>query len=196
MYQMNPLYPLNLYNVTCPLYLNKEERKESCLVKRNVEATPASESFQENHLNNLLQSRLLTTPVHQNQCNAYFSNSNTLQCPSAVRKWPLQMIALCIIPVLLSRHIKEFTDLHIEASASGCSDLLLCHGSYPFFNTVFPRDTTDRVTRRMSLLSLCKGLRIQGSGLFFKDFCYEQSPMPSSITFLFIGIFFYYNFVT
>ena len=80
------------------------------------------------------------------------------------------MTALCIIPVLLSRHIKEFTDLHIEVLASGCSDLLLCHGSYPFFNTVFPRDTTNQVTSCMSLLSLVKGLRIQGSDLLFKDF--------------------------
>lgn len=99
------------------------------------------------------------------------------------------MTALCIIPVLLSRHIKEFTDLHIEASASGCSDLLLCHGSYPFFNTVFPRDTTDQVTSCMSLLSPFKGLRIQGSDLFFKDFYYK----PSSITFH-LQIFFLLHF--
>lgn len=104
------------------------------------------------------------------------------------------MTALWIIPVLLSRHIKEFTDLHIEASASGCSDLLLCHGSYPFFNTVFPRDTTDQITSCMSLLSLVKGLRIQGSDLFFKDFCYQWRLMPSSITFLFHRVFSYCNF--
>lgn len=62
------------------------------------------------------------------------------------------MIALYIIPVLLSEHIKEFTDLHIEASASGFCDLLLCHGSYAFFNSVFPGDTTNQV---ISYLSLC-----------------------------------------
>lgn len=115
----------------------------------------------------------------------------SFSCPN----WPFQMIALCTIPVLLSRHIKEFTDLHIEASASGCNDLLLCHGSYPFFNIVFPRETTDPVTSCMSVLSLLKGLKIQGSGLFFKDFCYRSrgSCLHQSL-FFFTGFIFLLQF--
>ena len=100
------------------------------------------------------------------------------------------MTALCIIPVLLSRHIKEFTDLHIEGSASGCSDLLLCHGSYPFFNTVFPRDTTNQVTSCMSLFSLFKGLRIQGSDLLFKDFLLQVETHAIINHFSFLQVFF------
>lgn len=135
-----------------------------------MQRKPQSLKQLEKRFEQSLQNELLTISIDPNQCNAYASNSNTFQCPPAVRKWPLQMTALCIMPVLLSRHIKEFTDLHIEVLASGCSDLLLCHGSYPFFNTVFPRDTTNQVTSCMSLLSLFKGLRIQGSDLLFKDF--------------------------
>lgn len=106
-------------------------------------------------------------------------------CP----KWSFQMSALCIIPVLLSRHIKEFTDLHIAASASGCSDLWPCHGSYPFFNTVFLSDTSDQVTSCMSLLSLLKGLKIQGSGWFFKDFCHTRGSCQHQSLFFCTGFY-------
>lgn len=159
-YQINT-YTLNIHRVVCQLYLNlKENKKVAQLGKTHRKLLCLK--YLAKLLEGPLQNELLTIPIHQNQGNAYVSNSNTLQCPSAVRKWPLQMTALCIILVLLSRHIKEFTDLHIEASASGCSDLLLCHGSYPFFNTVFPRDTTDQVTSCMSLLSLFRGLKARG----------------------------------
>ena len=65
-----------------------------------------------------------------------------------------------------------------------------CHGSYPFFNTVFPRDTTNQVTSCMSLLSLFKGLRIQGSDLLFKDFLLQVETHAIINHFSFYRFFF------
>jgi hypothetical protein len=94
-----------------------------------------------------------------------------------------------IIPVLLSEHIKEFTDLHTEASASGCCDLLLCHGSYPFFNSVFPGDTANKVMSYMSLCCLHSRDSESRVRLLFKDIYYEPISTASCCY-----RHFYYNF--
>lgn len=115
------------------------------------------------------------------------------------------MIALYIIPVLLSGHIKEFTDLHIEASASGFSDLSLCHGSYPFFNSRFPEIQPiksqaichfaiiilkilnwDHIcSSRTSAMKPSSG---HHQSLVFIDFCYN---FQADFTYFFFFIYFY-----
>lgn len=56
--------------------VSRFKKKEHFLVKRNAQKSSVSETFRKTEQS--LQNELLTIPIHQNRCNAYASNSNTL----------------------------------------------------------------------------------------------------------------------